>query len=127
MLNTIKYYSPAVLWAGLIAFLSLTNAHNLPKIDWDLLAPDKLGHFSVYAVLNICLIFAVLNTRKIKSNAYYIYTTISTTTYGVLMEYLQFYITPDRQFEYPDMAANVFGALIGCFISYFFLKKAHNQ
>ncbi len=123
MFSILKYYSPAFLWAGFIAFLSLTNAHNLPQIDWDLLAPDKVGHFSVYAILNFLVLIGFFKTKKPNTHTYYIYATIFTSNYGILMEYLQFHTTPDRQFEYPDMIANILGAIIGLLIFKFFWAK----
>ncbi len=109
MLSFVKKYLPAIMWAGVIAFLSLTSANSLPKLDWSFFTPDKVGHFTVYAILNITLIWAFAETR----NNHYLYATFSASAFGILMEYLQYYLTPDRQFEYPDMIANILGALLG--------------
>jgi VanZ family protein len=108
-----KKYLPALVWASVIAFLSLTSSSNLPKLNWEFFTPDKVGHFTVYAILNMALIWAFIPTRSEKRHTHYLYATISASAFGVLMEYLQFYLTPDRQFEYPDMVANVLGALLG--------------
>ena len=122
MLLFIKNYSPAIVWASVIAFLSLTASSNLPKLDWDFLAPDKFGHFSVYAILNIACLWGVFK-QKSENKHTYICTTIFAAAYGVFMEYMQYFLTPDRQFEYPDMLANALGALLGLVLFHFFIKR----
>jgi VanZ family protein len=117
MIFVIKRYLPAILWAGIIAFLSLTAATNLPKLDWTLFTPDKVGHFTVYAILSMTFIWAFLWQQKEKTARYYGYATLLASAYGVLMEYLQFQLTPDRQFEYPDILANIIGAIVGVLFS----------
>ena len=107
-----KYYVPAVLWAAVITYLSLTAASNLPEIDWDFLAPDKVGHFTVYAILSIALLWGRKQQRHVLPITYLVVTAFC-AIYGILMEYSQLLLTNDRMFEYPDMVANILGAVLG--------------
>ena len=95
----------AVFWATLIAVLSLLPNKVMPSINWDMITPDKAGHFVFYGVL------CVLVTRAMPLK-YAVSAAFGCILYGVLMEYLQFYLTPDRMFEYPDMFANAAGCAV---------------
>ncbi len=112
MLNRIV----AVFWATLIAVLSLLPNKVMPKIDWDMITPDKAGHFAFYGVL--CVL--VLRAAPLK---YAAAAAVSCALYGVLMEYLQFYLTPDRMFEYPDMLANAIGCAAAYLVMWLFTRK----
>jgi VanZ family protein len=119
----LKHYRFALLWAAVIAFLSLTASKNLPRLDWTLFAPDKIGHFTVYAVLAMLLLYGKTKAQISLQNQTYIYMCILAAGYGFLMEWSQYLLTPDRCFEYPDMAANAFGALLGAMTFYFSKKR----
>jgi VanZ family protein len=117
-----KHYRFALLWAGVIAFLSLTASKNLPQLDWTLFAPDKVGHFTVYGVLAMLLLYGKTKAQTLLQNHTYIYVCVLAAGYGFLMEWSQYLLTPDRCFEYPDAAANAFGALLGAMGFYIFKR-----
>jgi VanZ family protein len=117
-----KIYLPALLWASVIAFLSLTASGNLPHLDWTFITPDKAGHFTVYAILAFLVLFGYAKHSQTQTIATYIYVAMGAAAYGFLMEWAQYLLTPDRCFEYPDMLANAIGALLGVSVFYFFAK-----
>jgi VanZ family protein len=118
-----KHYRFALLWAAVIAFASLTASKNLPQLDWTLFAPDKIGHFTVYGVLAMLLLYGKTRAQISLQNQTYMYMCILAAGYGFLMECLQYLLTPDRCFEYPDMAANAFGATLSAILFYFLKKR----
>lgn len=118
-----KSYLPALLWASVIAFLSLTASNNLPHLDWQFVTPDKAGHFTVYAILAFLTLFGYAKHSQKQLLNTYICVALGAAVYGFLMEWAQYLLTPDRCFEYPDMLANAIGAILGVFIFYFYNKK----
>lgn len=108
-----KTYWRTVAWAFVIAFLSLTAGSNLPKLNWELLSPDKFGHFTVYSLLAFLGLYDVTKSKIAFSFYTYIYVWLAATAFGFAMEWSQYFFTPDRCFEYPDMLANALGALLG--------------
>ena len=70
---------------------------------------DKINHFGAYFLLTL-LIFNYFNTLNQKKGLLYAF--IIASTYGVLMEVFQKYLTNARMFDVYDMIANAFGAII---------------
>ena len=120
ILTTLQNYWLSCAWAGVIAFLSLTAGSNLPKLDWDLLSPDKFGHFTVYGLLCFLLLrdYTKSNFKDKVVLLTYSSTWFASTVFGFLMEWSQYLFTPDRCFEYPDMLANALGAALGAVVFY---------
>ena len=111
-----KYFLLPLLWALVIAIASLMPAPQLPEVEIDY--ADKLVHIFVYMVLTILMIWAWhKKNRKILIS----YTTLfailaSSSVYGIFMEILQFTTTTGRNFEIPDIIANIVGCLFGVFL-----------
>lgn len=80
----------------------------------------------MYALLTFLALAGIFNYKKrgVSTHSYtlYIYASLGAISYGVLMEYLQYYLTPDRHFEFDDMVANTIGACLGCVVSFVFFK-----
>lgn len=115
-----KPFFPAILWAILIFVLSTMPGVQLPKT---IIAPDKLGHFVVYAVFNWLALKGLasgdnLSTRKA------LIATFVVTVYGIAMEFIQWAFFPGRFFEVWDMVANFTGAVLGYIaFNFYFTKK----
>lgn len=102
-------------YAILLLVLSLITIRGFHPVGTSF--DDKINHFGAYFVLTL-LIFNYLKTLN-RSYAV-LYALFIATTYGVLMEYLQKYLTSERMFDYYDIVANFFGAFIaGIFIVFF--------
>jgi len=112
MLNKIKYFLPALLWAVLIFYLSASSA--VTKIEFNLLSADKIGHLAFYNVQVVLLIWAFLriqSTNLLKPNLL-LFCWVVAFAYGASLEGVQA-LLPYRSFDYADMIANGVGALIG--------------
>jgi VanZ family protein len=107
----LKYYLPAILWAICIAVLSLMPAAQLPKIELDLLAPDKLAHAFVYGVLTILLFWAFAKNQPLRWPIIR-RCMIASAGYGILLEWAQYAFFPSRYFEVYDIIANIIGIII---------------
>jgi len=79
--------------------------------DWGI-SVDKLGHFGLFAIWSILLLFAYSH----KNPQYSLKNLLSIVTfgvlYGLLLETGQLWV-PGREFSWPDMAANSSGSLLG--------------
>ncbi len=111
-----KYFSLPLLWALAIAIVSLMPAPRIPEVEIDY--ADKVVHVFVYMVLTILLIWASHKKNEKKTIPYTTLFVIlaSSSVYGLIMEILQFTITTGRNFEIPDIMANIVGCLFGVFL-----------
>lgn len=113
VLLKLKKYLLPIVWAVVIAVLSLGPAPNLPQSDF--LAPDKAAHTFVYGLL----VYLALRARSIdgKPNLYLIIGVIlASTAYGFFLEVLQKTFFPYRYFEWGDVIANTVGSIAGYFV-----------
>ena len=101
-------YMPAVLVAAGIAVLSLVEATHAPRVP----VSDKWSHGIAYLILAVSLILPLLYHGH-RSWRAYLWTVVSCTTYGLLMEALQRFCTLTRTGEMADLLADFLGALLG--------------
>jgi VanZ family protein len=106
----LKLYFPAIIWVLVILYLS---AFSGPQIDIGFIAPDKLGHLMAYGLLSILIVWKnIKNQEKLSRNLFLIVLIVS-SSYGILMEIMQYLFFPNRYFEYGDMIANLLGSFFG--------------
>lgn len=104
-------YMPAVLVAAGVAALSLVEASHAPRVP----VSDKWSHGIAYLILAVSLILPLLY-RGYRSWRAYLWTVVSCTAYGLLMEALQRFCTLTRTGEMADLLADFLGALLGVVI-----------
>lgn len=110
------YLLPALVWLLTIAVLSLMRPPKIPDVG--ITFTDKLAHAFVYFVLILLTIWGFLKKNQQKTLPH---TTLwiifaSCSMYGVLIEILQHSINTGRNFEIPDIIANIVGCLFGVFL-----------
>jgi glycopeptide antibiotics resistance protein len=114
-LTTTKYnlikIIPAILWSGIIFFLCFLPGSALPKEDWlDKIYFDKIVH----AVLYFVLFFLILRIFNAKTTGTFSTASALCITQGILIEFVQgSSLIQHRSFDIWDIAANVFGVIIG--------------
>ena len=108
-----KYYNylPAAIWAGIVMRLSLMPGKSLPRFNfWDIIAPDKLGHFAVYALLTGLSFWGYSKANGQLTNSSRLKIAGFCTVYGIFLECLQHILTNgDRHFDPIDVVANTIG------------------
>lgn len=93
----------------MVVILSLLPGKTLPALSFpDWLAPDKIGHFTVYACWIILYRLAFRRNNPIHRGVPWL---LAGT--GVLLEILQGILYRDRFFEVSDIVANCAGILLG--------------
>ncbi|WP_299397773.1 VanZ family protein [uncultured Gelidibacter sp.] len=95
-----------VAYAIVLLVLSLITLGSIETLGSSI--DDKIHHSGAYFVLT-WLIFNYLKTLKIKNAL--IIALFAASTYGVLMELFQDFLTVNRTFDVYDMIANIFGAI----------------
>lgn len=105
----------AIIWTGVILFLSLENSKNIPQIEIPNI--DKVIHFGFHFVFTI-LWFLYLKKRFNSSKNLHllIFTLIVSFVFGIAIELLQQYFTATRNADVFDILANTSGALTAAFL-----------
>lgn len=120
--SKLKKYFPALLWAAVIAVLSLGPAPNLPQSD--LLAPDKAAHTFVYGLL-VYLALRALHFKQKLTVSLVVTVILASTAYGFFLEVMQKTFFPYRYFEWGDVIANAAGSVAGYVIFNRINKKSN--
>ncbi|MFH1798321.1 MAG: VanZ family protein [Candidatus Omnitrophota bacterium] len=107
-------WMPVVLWASIIFILSVipTAACLVTKITF----LDKISHFAAYAILAVFVVRAFSFARRFSLKKVYLFTLILGGGYGTLIELTQYFI-PYRDASIADGASNVFGLILGCYLT----------
>ncbi len=117
-----KYYWPALLWSILIFVLSAGPGVQVPSSWMDLISVDKFGHAGVYGILTILICWGSWKKRTALTNALLLFGLTISSTFGIIMEGMQYFFFPHRYFEVLDIIANIIGSLIGLLLFYLFYK-----
>ena len=118
-----KYYLPALIWSIVILVLSAKAGINLPESLFDLIAMDKLGHFTVYGLLTAAILWGNRKNEVSLTAKTAIIAVLISAIYGIVMELMQYYFFPGRYFEYLDIIANIIGAICGfALYKYLYIK-----
>jgi VanZ family protein len=101
----------AIFWTGVILFLSLENAKNIPVINIPYL--DKVIHSGFHFVFTI-LWLLYLKKKFISANNFQLlfFTLIASFVLGIAIELMQQYFTTTRNADVFDILANLFGAFL---------------
>jgi len=83
---------------------------------------DKLEHSFAYMVLTLSFLVGFFKTGNLSGRVGVI-VFLTTGSYGILMELLQYYFFEFRQFEWYDALANVIGTALGFILFGLWQKK----
>jgi len=102
-----------VIWVILIYVLLTMPDNDLPKLGFlEAIYFDKWVHAGLFAMLTFLFSWPF---RKLYPVQHRLFVSIAVLAllYGIAMEYVQKYLTTDRDFDYNDMLADGFGCLVG--------------
>lgn len=119
------YFFPALIWAGIILWLSLLPGNDLPKWQFlELIFIDKWVHIFLHLILALLLFSGAFFIKKNSpSGIAQFYFIVICMLYGTLIEVLQETLTTTRHFEWGDIAVDTLGAILGILFSRYLLKK----
>jgi VanZ family protein len=101
-----------VFWLSIVTSLSLVKFGKLPVVPVE--NSDKLVHFVFYFITAL-LCFWVLRTFAVSFLLSLLISLVFSVGYGILIEIMQDNFTETRRFEWNDIFANTFGALVALF------------
>ena len=102
-----------VIWLVVIYILLTMPNRDIPSVGFlDAIYFDKWVHAGIFAMLTFLFSWPF---RKLYPPPYRLFISIAVLAllYGIAMEYVQKYLTTDRDFDYNDMLADGFGCLLG--------------
>jgi VanZ family protein len=105
-------FVPAFIWAIIIIVLLVMPSQDIPSNPiFDKIYFDKWVHAGLFGMMNLLLAPPLFKT-KYSSIKIYLCNTLCVIAFGVAMEYVQKYLTTDRDFDVLDMVADGIGAVI---------------
>ena len=122
----LKYNAFNIIWAVLVAVVTLLPNSQMPDIRfdlWALLTFDKLAHSLVFFVLSFLCIIGFIKQSRYAYLRFYApkFSLLICLSYGLVLELIQ-PIVSDRTFELLDVAANSIGTLLGILFFYIIYK-----
>jgi VanZ family protein len=107
-------FIPAVIWFIVIFILLVMPNNDIPSNNFfDLIHFDKLVHGGIFGLLVWLTSFPFFKTNYV-SLSLFIKITLGAILYGVAMEFVQKYLTTDRDYDILDMVADSVGAILAC-------------
>jgi len=119
----IRPFYPAIIWSLLILLVSYSVLGlNIPTTIFNVFQTDKVGHFGIYAILALLIVYGLRKNGKV--GGFLLFAVfLWCGFYGFLMEVLQYSFFPGRYFEIADIVANIIGSLIGLIFYLLFKQK----
>ena len=109
-----KRLIPAIVWSGIIFFLSFLPGNALPKEDWfDKIYFDKIVHATLYFILFFLIIYGIKPVNSITQKQIVVASLVCIVQ-GILIEFVQgSSIIQNRSFDMFDIVANCVGVGFG--------------
>lgn len=110
----------------LITYLSLASISEFGGLPIEIPHLDKVVHFTFYFIGSILACFFVRErtSGRISLRVVMVYTAVLLTIFGLIIEFLQYFMTYDRSGEILDFTANFIGVVLGLIlVKYLFSTK----
>ncbi len=110
------YFAPAVLWFIISIILLTLPASDLPHRGlFDVPYFDKYVHLLMFFVLTtlFCLPFSATAYKRSDVTAVFNKIAFSIISYGIIMEFIQKFLTTGRSFDVFDILFDTLGCLLG--------------
>jgi VanZ family protein len=108
-LRKMTAWLPALLWAGLIFFLSAQS--KLPEIGPKFPNKDKIEHFACYTIFWFCILLPLRYGHRLSLAKAIVLAFLITSAYGASDEFHQRFVR-SRACDVFDWAADTFGGFI---------------
>ncbi len=117
------YFLISLSYSLLILYLSLANLSKVDIVKFS--SSDKVYHVICYMIMSILWAFFVFTKVKSFKNSYRLTLTTSIIAFGIIIEYLQLYLTDYRSFDWWDVLANSVGVFLGITAFSLFIKRIY--
>ena len=129
-------FLPGIAWFFVVSILTLMPARDVPEVGWMDKIPDfdKIVHAALFGGLAFLFAVPLLKSHfsfRQKLN-YSVKISLATVIWGIIIEFLQKFYVPSRDFDLLDWAADCIGVIIAFWIiirilKYFEKKKLHSE
>ena len=124
--NTLKVrlsFIVALIYTLSILILSLIDLHDIKIIELE--SSDKVYHtFSYTLMVLFWMVHYKLKFKTINFKHFFVLI-LSVIVFGIIIEYLQLFLTSYRSFDWWDVLSNTIGVIIG-FILFMVAEKLFN-
>lgn len=122
-MNNISFkqkFIPAIAWFFVVLYIMCLPGKEIPQVGWlESINFDKLVHVGVFALLTFlfCWPFYKSSFTQKERLSYFLKITIASSVWGLVIELLQKYFIPGRNYDLIDWLADSLGSLIAYIIS----------
>jgi len=107
----------------IIFVLLVMPGSDIPSNDFfELIYFDKWVHIGLFSILTILWIYPFLGSIS-RSAGVFVIISLSSITYGVVMEFIQKYFATNRSFDLTDILADSIGTCLGLVLIIKFSKQ----
>jgi VanZ family protein len=116
-------FIPGIIWTMIIFVLLVMPGSDIPSNDFfELIYFDKWVHIGLFSILTILWIYPFLGSIS-RSAGVFVIISLSSITYGVVMEFIQKYFATNRSFDLTDILADSIGTCLGLVLIIKFSKQ----
>jgi VanZ family protein len=120
------YLLPGIAWFFVVGILTLMPSQDVPDVGWMDKIPnfDKFVHAALFGGLSFLFAWPLFKSRfsfKQKIN-YSVKISMASVVWGIVIEFLQKFYVPSRDFDLLDWAADTAGVLIAFWVIIRILK-----
>ena len=127
---SLKKFLPGLAWFFVVGILTLMPGKDVPEVGW-LNFPniDKFVHVVLFGGLTLlfCLPYSKTGFSFLKKRNIFIRISLSMILWGLMIEVIQKFFVPGRDFEWLDWLADSVGVLVAFWICIKVIKSQKLQ
>ena len=110
----------SIIYTALLTYLSLDTVKSSIKLPSQ---SDKLFHALAYLIFTVVWFFAFYPNLKFNYKKALVTASLVSLSFGIIIEFLQHFLTFNRQGDILDVLANALGTLFAVLIIKYFILK----
>jgi VanZ family protein len=117
-------FLPAIAWFVLSVFLLTIPGKKLPTKDWlSDIQFDKWVHIGMFSIMVFLFCYALYKNNAAGKNLvkFFVIIAVSCLVYGIVMEFVQKHLIPNRGFDVWDIVSDA----VGCVVGYWYSGKRY--
>jgi hypothetical protein len=123
----LKKFLPGIAWFFIVLLLTCMPGNDVPKIGWldNIYFFDKWVHAGLFGGLAFLFSWPFYKSdfSRTKRLHYFIKIALASSIFGLMIEFIQRFYIPGRDYDLLDWAADTFGSLIAFIVCVrYFLK-----
>jgi VanZ family protein len=116
----VKKFLPGIAWFLIVVVLTCMPGNDVPKIGWldHIWFFDKWVHAGLFGGLTFlfCWPFKNSDFSRTRRLHYFIKIALASSIFGLMIEFIQRFFIPGRDYELLDWAADTIGSLLALLV-----------